>query len=236
MTELSPMTEYVPVPRHLVGRLWVSVWGALVFLTVSTVHGVFVPGFDPWHQSVSALALAPAGWVQAINFVLLGVAVLATVPAWRGVLAGAKGASWYPRLTAVLGVSFMAAGCVPQDPAPGYDPAGLAIDELTLTGLVHLAIAGVAAACSVALLFVVASRLAGQASWIGWPRYTRAIATLTIICIAVYGVWSTRATGYAGTFERAAIMLPTIWGASFLRRLGQGTPFMRAAPVATVAR
>lgn len=221
------MTKQVPVPPSLVRRLWLSVGGALSFLGLSTIHGAFVPGFDPWQQSVSALALAPHGWVQTANFTMLGTTVLLTVPAWRRVLIGGRGGSWYPALTAVLGLSFIAAGCVPQDPAPGYDPAGLNLQQPTLTGLVHLAIAGIAAACSVALMFIVASRLDGDPVWPRWPAYTRFMGVLTILCIIVYGVWSTQSTGYAGTFERAAVMIPTIWGATFLRRLRQGVPFMR---------
>jgi hypothetical protein len=210
-----------------VRRLRLSVGGAVLFLAVSTVHGALVPGFDPWHQSVSALALAPLGWLQTVNFTVLGTAVLVTVPAWRRVLAGGRGRYWYPALTTVLGLSFVAAGFVPQDPAPGYDPAGLALAEPTLTGLIHLAIAGVAGLCSVVLMFIVASRLADSPEWAGWAISTRGMAVLTILCITVYGVWSTQPAGFAGTFERAAIILPTIWGVAFLRRLGQGVPFMR---------
>jgi hypothetical protein len=229
------MIRYVAVPRHLLRRLWISVVGAVFFLAISTVHGAFVPGFDPWHQSVSALALAPFGWVQAVNFVVLGAAFLATVAPWRRVLAGGRGGSWYPALTVVLGMSFMAAGCVPQDPAPGYDPAGLALQAPTVTGLVHLATAGVAAASSIALMFIVASRLSGDPDWRWWAAYTRGVALLTIFCIAVYGTWSTQPVGYAGLFERAAIILPTIWGASLLRRLGRGAPFMRTLSAGAAA-
>jgi hypothetical protein len=96
-----------------------------------------------------------------------------------------------------------------------------------LTGLVHLAIAGVAGLCSVGLMFIVASRLAGSPPWAGWPGFSRGMAVLTILCITVYGAWSTQPAGFAGTFERAAIMIPTIWGIAFLRRLGKGVPFMR---------
>lgn len=217
------MMSSVPVPNHLVRRLWISVIGALIFMSVSTVHGMLVPGFDLSHQSVSALALAPYGWIQTANFALLGGAVLATVPAWRSVLSGDIGGTSYPVLTTTLGVSLVAAGCVPQDPAPGYDPAGLTLQAPTVTGLFHLAIAGVAAFCSVALMFILASRLSNDPAWKGWPGYTRGMATLTIVCIAVYGFWSTHPDGYAGIFERAAVILPAVWGATFLRRLGQGT-------------
>jgi hypothetical protein len=86
--------------------------------------------------------------------------------------------------------------------------------------------AGVAALCSVACLFIMAARLAGDRHWLGWAAYTRVMALLIIVCVAVYGVWSTRASGLAGTFERLAIVIPLVWTGTFLRRLDAGAPFM----------
>lgn len=230
---MSKMDETVPVPRHLVRRLALVVIATAIFLVVATVHGFLVPGFDPWHQSVSALALAPHGWVQIVNFSILGCAVLWTVPAWRRILRGGVGARSYPVLTAALGLSFILAGCFPQDPAPGYDPARLALEAPTLLGLLHLGAAGVAAGSSISLMFIVASRLSGNPQWQGWGTYTRMMAMVMIACVVVYGVWSTSPSGLAGTFERAAMLIPTIWAASFLRALWVGRPFMARSPPAT---
>lgn len=119
------------------------------------------------------------------------------------------------------------AGCIPQDPAPGYDPAGLALAQPTAPGLLHLAAAGIAATASVVLLLIVAARLSGDAYWSGWATYTSVIALLTVVCVAIYGTRSIEPNGLAGTFERAAIFLPTLWGCTFLHRLWMGRPFMR---------
>jgi hypothetical protein len=197
-------------------------------MVVAFVQGSVRNGYDPWHQAVSALALGPGGWVQTINFAVFGAIIASTVPTWRVILMGGKGATAYPVLTAAVGVSFVAAGFVPQDPAPGYDPAGLALQAPTVMGLLHLAIAGVAAACSVAGLLVMAARFAGDRDWLGWATYSRAMAVLVIVCVGIYGVWSTRASGLAGTFERLAIVLPIIWTATLLRRLASGASFMVA--------
>jgi hypothetical protein len=229
------MDETTPVPRHLVRRLWLAVVGTAVFLLVSTIHGFFVPGFDAWHQSVSALALAPHGWIQVLNFAVLGCAVLWTVPAWGRVLRGGLGARSYPILTMALGLSLVSAGCLPQDPAPGYDPAGLELEAPTLVGLLHLGVAAVAALSSISLMFIVASRLSGDQQWQGWGTYTRVMATLVIACVAVYGIWSTSPSGLAGTFERASILIPAIWAATFLRTLWKGRPFMKRSTASAAA-
>ena len=197
-----------------------------MFLGLTTVQGLIRPGFDSWHQAVSALSLGPGGWLQMVNLVAFGAAIASTTPAWRRLLAGGRGSASYPILTAAIGISFVVVGLVKQDPAPGYDPEGLGLEVPTALGLVHLAVAGVAAGCSVASLFVIARRFTGNPHWTGWAAYSRTMAVLIIVCVAIFGVWSTRASGFAGTFERAAIVIPMIWNFTFLRRLGAGTPFM----------
>lgn len=131
-------------------------------------------------------------------------------------------------LIALVGLSFIAVGLIPRDPAPGYDPAGLALHAPKATGLMHLSIAGVAAGCSVASLIVMAARLARDPAWVGLAGAARLTALLVVGCIVIYGIWGTRSTGLAGTFERLAIVLPIAWNAAFLRRLGAGAPFVVA--------
>ena len=227
------MRDTVPVPPTLLRPLWIAVVATVLFLVVATIQGILRDGYDSWHQAVSALSLGPSGWIQAISFVVFGAVVTTTAPAWWQILAGGKGAVAYPALTAGLGLSFIAAGFVPQDPAPGYDPAGLALTAPTALGLVHLAIAGVAAACSVAGLFVMAARFAGDEDWRGWAAYSRVMALLLIVCVAIYGVWSTRPTGFAGTFERLALVVPLVWTFTLLRRLEAGAPLMVDKAAAT---
>lgn len=221
------VNDRLPVPRSLLAPLWLALGAAAFFMLAATVLGVTRPGYDAWHQAVSALSLGPGGWRQGVNFVLLGVALLVTVPAWRRILAGGPGARAYPALTALAGASFVVVAFVPQDPAPGYDPMQLALGKPTLVGLVHLALAGVAAGSSIAGLLVMANRCSGDPHWPGWTSYTSVMAVLTIMCVVIYAVWSTKPTGFAGTFERLAVLIPLVWGISFVRRLSSGTPFMR---------
>lgn len=220
------MSQTVAVSPLLLRRLWFAIGYAALFLVITTIQGMLREDYDAWHQAVSALSLGPRGWVQMVNLAAFGVVVTSTAPVWRRILADGTGAISYPALTALLGASFIAIAFLPQDPAPGYDPDGLALQAPTTVGMLHLGIAGVAALCSVACLFIMAARLAGDRHWLGWAAYTRVMALLIIVCVAVYGVWSTRASGLAGTFERLAIVIPLVWTGTFLRRLDAGTPFM----------
>ena len=218
--------QTVPVPHSLVRRLWVGLGGAALFTGVATLQGAVRPGYDPWHQAVSALSLGPGGWVQQVNFVLFGALLLVTVPTLRRMMAGGIGARTYPVSIAVSGAALVVLGFVPQDPAPGYDPQNLALAAPTALGLLHIALAGVTVGASVTSLLVMAKRFAGDPHWHRWATYTRVVAVATIAFVVVYGVWSTHATGLAGTFERLAILATPLWGVAFAHRLGKGVPFM----------
>lgn len=220
------MTNTVSVPPALLRRLWIGLAAAVLSLALTTIQGFFREGYDTWHQAISALSLGPGGWLQRLNLVAFGVIALTTVSPWRRVLGGARGGTAYPVLTALVGASFIGLGIIPQDPAPGYDPEGLALPAPTPLGLAHMAIAGIAALSSVIGFFVMAVRLALDPAWRGWTLYSCVAAVIVIGCVIVFGIWSTQAHGFAGTFERGAMLVPILWMFAFLRRLQGGAPFM----------
>lgn len=218
--------EELPVPKALRRRLWFVVHASGVFFLTSCVDGSQRDGFDPWHQSVSALSLGPDGWIQVVNFLLLSAVILSTVTVWRKMLAGGVGEKAVPALTAITGAGLFICGMMPQDPAPGYDPMDLFLTAPTATGLIHLLFAAVSALSSMTILLVMARRFAGQPSWRRWVPYSVIMAVLMAIFVAIYAVWSTAPTGFAGTFERLALAVPAVWTATFLFRLGKRVPFM----------
>jgi hypothetical protein len=216
----------IPVPRVLLRRLWMGVGGGALFFGASLLQGASRADYDPWHQALSALSLGSGGWIQAINFMVLGFLMLSTAPTWRQVLAGGRSSTSFPLYTAVAGLSFMVLGLIPQDPAPGYDPAGLQLEGPTPRGLMHLTVAAVVGFSLTASLFVMARRFDGDANWHGWRAYTRRMAFIMIGAGAVYAVWSTKASGFAGAFEQLAFLVPFVFTGTLLRRLGEGVPFM----------
>lgn len=228
------MTDLVSISRSDCRRLWLAVLATGVFVVATSVQGATRRGYDAWHQSISALSLGPFGWVQDVFFVLLGLALLSTVPVWQRLLAGGLGERAYPALTALTGVSLIMAGWVPQDPAPGYDPEQLGHSLPTMAGLIHLVAAGVGAACSCATLFVMGTRFTTLPNWRGWAFFSYGIAVLTLVCVVVYATWSTQPTGLAGTFERMVFILPGLWGYAVVARLAVGTPFMKTPPAPAV--
>lgn len=161
-----------------------------------------------------------------INLAAFGFVLLCTAGAWRRILRGGRGARSYPLLTALVGAGFIGVGIIPQDPAPGYNPDGLLLNAPSPGGLAHLTIAGVTALCSVGALLVMARRFARDPLWRHWPLYSALTALGMVGAITLYGIWSIRPTGFAGTFERVAMVAPLAWMVAFLRRLYRGVPLM----------
>ncbi len=215
-------TTKQPVSGKLRQKLWLMVIASLLFLSIAHVEGLQRPDFDHWQQSVSALSLGPRGWIQILSFFVFGSIVLSTVPVWRSILAGGTGAKAFPILTALTGLSLIVCGIAAQDPAPGYDPQRLFLAEPTLQGLLHLLFAAIGALSSVIGLLVMAKRFAENPAWRGWTTYTIFMAILMVLFITIYAIWSTSATGYAGTFERLGLLVAPVWCATFLVRLRKG--------------
>lgn len=229
VTEKKFTQQFIPVPKLLRQKLWYALIATTLFHIIVAVQGVLRPGYDISQQSVSALSLGQTGYIQMICFIALGVAIIWTVPTWRKILARGKGEKAYPILTLLTGFSLILCGLFKQDPAPGYDPDQLQLTAPTLIGLLHLLFAAIGALSAITGLIVMAARFARTPLWQGWKVYTFLMALIMVACITVYSIWSTKPTGYAGTFERMGLMIVPIWAATFLARLQTGVAFMKSS-------
>ena len=68
-------------PRRLAGLA--GVLGPSLFVVTFTVEGWFRPGYRATEMFISALSLGASGWIQIVNFIVLGTAFLLFT---RGVL------------------------------------------------------------------------------------------------------------------------------------------------------
>src|SRR3954447_20070022 len=72
---LVPSTTRIPFNRRTLAAAGAA--GPLIFLAVSALAGFLKPGYDLVGQSVSELALGAHGWLQTVNFFVLGAALVA---------------------------------------------------------------------------------------------------------------------------------------------------------------
>ena len=57
--------------------IWAGIIGPILFFAVFTVEGLLKPGYSAMSEPVSYLALGPFGWIQTLNFLVLGVLLIA---------------------------------------------------------------------------------------------------------------------------------------------------------------
>lgn len=159
-TELRSTSTAVAAPLLIAGAL-----GGPVFVVSSLVQALTREGFDPLRHAVSQLALGPGGVVQVVTFVVAGVLMILGGIGLRRALRGGRGARAVPVLIAIEGVGFLAAGFFPADPGNGFPPGSES--AFSVTGMVHLACAGIAFIALIAACFVLAGRIArsGDRGW-----------------------------------------------------------------------
>ena len=209
--------------------LWLT-WGALVsvlFTAVYLVEGVTRPYYDGWRQSISALSLGPGGWVQQADFALLGLNLVLVAFAWGRALTDGVGATWYPLVRGLEGISLVAIGLFSTDPAYGYPPRTPTVPPFsTLHGVVHFACLFLIIFAMMAGLFIMAARFWRDPHWRGWPTFSIVCAVLINLFIVLFGVGNGHGFGYAGVLERVATNIETVWTVALVVRLWAGVPFI----------
>ena len=109
-----------------------------LFVAVSLAQIPFRDGFDMTRHAFSFLLLGPGGWLQIINFVLVGLLFIVTGAGLRRRLTGRTGPAAQALATA-LGTGLIIGGLFPPPPSFGYPvgaPAG-APAQLTTTAILH---------------------------------------------------------------------------------------------------
>jgi hypothetical membrane protein len=97
----------------LVGVVAVVVWVAVVL-----IEGSLRPGYEPTYHTASELELGERGWIQRVNFLLMGVGMLAFAVGVSRTLDSVFGAV----LLAISGVGAVVSGVFIPDPIRGYPP------------------------------------------------------------------------------------------------------------------
>ncbi|TMR98693.1 DUF998 domain-containing protein [Nonomuraea basaltis] len=155
-------------------------------------------GFDLTRHPLSALSTGSLGWIQIVNFLIVGALVIAGSFGLRRVLSGKPGGTWAPRLILVNGIGMLAAGVFVMDPADGFPvgtPAGMPA-AMSWHSILHMASGSVAFIALAAAGFVlgryfsragargmaIASRAAGVAVIVGdgWAMTGGRAGSLTL--------------------------------------------------------
>jgi hypothetical protein len=185
-----------------------------IFFAVSLTTGAVRSGYSALQHPVSSLELGTSGWVQSVNFLLVGVLVF--VSGW-GFLHPTRrlgGGRWGPILVMAVGVGLAGAGLFDPDPLNGYPP-GSPLEPVHPSRhfMLHSAFSTPVFTAWPAVCFVYAVRWrrAGQRQWAAYSALSGgAMATLFVLTSVAFAQGSVL-TPTAGLLQRLTLATGFAW-------------------------
>jgi hypothetical protein len=190
---------------------WAGMVGSALFIAVFSLEGLLRPDYDPRSTFISELSIGPRGWIQILNFIILGTSFL--LFAW-GVAAefqDGKGSRWGPILLGIIGFSFLVSGPFVTDPA--LTPR----DQMTIHGTIHGIFGALVFSLSPISCFVFWRRFRQDPNWFHLQAWTLAAGIITATATIMLSVATkTQAqpnifTPWNGTIQRMVIIPYLIW-------------------------
>lgn len=189
----------------MIALLWAGTIGSWVFVLTFLVDGATRPDYHPVRHPVSALALGQRGWIQTVNFVLCGLAVVGGAIA----LAIMHGTMLLALALAVFGAGLVASGAFPMDPMRGYPP-GTPDDTPEHTSRTHERHDHAGAVVFLALP-VAAAIAAFTLEGPGWRWYSGATAVVLFVGLSMFGSAWENDNPRMGLIQRTVIGVGWLW-------------------------
>lgn len=207
-----------PGSRKHRALLVLGIAASVLFTATYLIDGLIRSGYSPMRDPISALSLGPGGWLQRANFLVFGVLTCISAAGWRPTLAPGLGTAWYPRLRVLSGLALIGAGLFSQDPGNGFPVGAVAPAVPSLHGQLHNIASYISLIAIIAELGVLAVRLHREPRWRGWAPGAVASAVAMMVMLALFG-GAVAHHGTAGVFEKAATIIPMVFGLALTCRL-----------------
>jgi hypothetical membrane protein len=206
-----------------------------LYVFVAAAQVLTRDGFDITRHPVSMLSNGDFGWVQVLNFILVGALVTGASIGLRRVLSDGAGQKWAPILLAFFGIGLIGSGVFIADPGDGFPPGTPAGDavEFTTSGILHFAFGGVAFVSLSATCLVFARRF----SQLNEPRMSMFSAFIGVFyLVAFVSVAASAGAVWANLMLTAAVILGWVWLTMLMSGIAEQLPASEDQPVTPVAR
>jgi hypothetical protein len=159
--------------------------GPLLFVVTFLIEGAVRADYNPFQHPVSSLSLGPYGWLQAANFIVSGLLVVAFAIGLRPAVRKFGAGFWTPLLVGLVGLGLFGAGFFATDPISGYPPGTAPLlAARTVHGVLHDLCSTPVFTALPAACFVVAYRW-GKAGLRRWAVGSLASGVLMLGCFVL---------------------------------------------------
>ena len=198
---------------------WAGLLAPILFVTVFTVAGLLRKGYDPLSTYVSVLALGPGGWIQMLNFVILGVLMLVFSRGAAAEFKTGKASKGGPVLLLIIALLFIVSGIFVMD------PTGTPLNQATVHGIIHGLAGGIIFTLMPITCFVFLRRFHADPDWQlfqGWTLVLGNIIAAAVIMLTLTSKVPALQTSFAswqGLIQRMIIIPFMLWLFLFAYRL-----------------
>jgi hypothetical membrane protein len=197
-----------------------------LFVLVFLIEGATRAGYDPLRHPVSSLALGPYGWLQTINFLVVGALYLAfAVGLWRAPRSLVR-----TRLGVVLlgaaALGMLGAGLFTTDPVSGYPPGSKELSGYTTTGALHdlVSVPTFLGLPLAALVFAGSFLRSGNRAWALYSAATGVVMLVAFWLASGAFAQQPGLVDFGGLFQRAVIVTGFAWQTALAVRTRQALP------------
>jgi hypothetical protein len=188
--------------------------GPVFFIGLFLAQGLVGEGYNPMIHPVSALSIGPRGWIQAANFIVSGLLILAFAFGLKLAIHPSRGSTWGPILIGAVGVGLIGAGLFTCDPLNGY-PAGTPLFPTvrTLPGRLHDLFSLPVFTALPAACFIFTRRFF-KGGKPGWALYSLLSGLAMLVLFVLAGLGFRQIPGFfeiAGLLQRLSIIAGLGW-------------------------
>jgi hypothetical membrane protein len=190
---------------------WAGMIGPAVFVMVFLIEGWLRPGYNWLSTYVSDLSIGPRGWIQILNFLIVGTALFIFSRGAAAEFRSGKASRWGVILLTVLSICFFVSGPFVTD------PIGTPREQVTTVGLVHGIFGAVVFVCMPICIFVFLRRFREDPRWQslrGWTLFLGILCAIGSILLTLFTKSNDLLNlfkDWVGLIQRTAIIPFMVW-------------------------
>jgi len=198
---------------------WAGMIGPALFTLVFTLEGFLREGYDPVQMYVSELSIGLRGWIQIVNFMVLGLCLMVFAIGVSKAFPAGKASRAGPILLLIIAACYFISGPLVTDPAAMFD------NQQSVQGFLHGIFGALVFALSPVCCFVFWRRFRVDANWEHLRRWTLLagiVMVVTVVLMKVAQPLTSPLNAWAGLIQRCSLVVFYVWIFAFALKLKRG--------------
>ena len=190
---------------------WAGMIAPALFVATFIIEGWLRPGYNSIAMYVSELSIGPYGWIQILNFIILGILFLIFARGIASEFNEGKASRFGPSLLTIIGLSFLVSGPFVTDP-------GSIFLQMSWHGMVHGIFGAIVFSLAPISCFVFFRRFREDSKWKSlawWTFIVGCVVVVSVVLMKAGELPPSIFTPWEGLIQRVALISYLTWIFSF---------------------